>query len=85
MTDERYRRETRTAMYYNWNYKALAVVAVINYWDGELRDWAAYIGCSDQVELEEDCVAEVAEEGQKLAHRDAVHFFPELPPELYRN
>lgn len=77
-------REIRTARYSNANYQACAIVAAVNYHDGELFDWAAYIGGCDHRLREREAVAWVAENGDKMSRRDAAHFFPSLPINKYR-
>jgi len=74
----------KTARYYNSNNVAVAIVAVVNYHDGELFDWAAYIGGSTRTFLEEHCVAKVVKCGCKLTVADAAHYFLRLPIEKYR-
>jgi len=64
----------RTARYYNSNYRACAIVAVIT----TGIDWAAYINGCGVSEPESACVASVAEYGAKLSAHDARHFFPDI-------
>jgi len=55
----------------------IRVVAPVNYRDdGEIFDWAAYIGCGD--------TQQVADHGEKLYHHIAAAMFPDLPIGLYR-
>ena len=63
----------RTARYYNSNYNACAIVAVIT----TGIDWAAYMNGCDVYMSEENCVAQVADYGAKLSESDARHFFPD--------
>ena len=60
--------------YYNANYYATAIVAVIT----EGIDWAAYIGGALPGITEKDAVEFVAEKGCKLLEKDARYFFPEI-------
>ena len=52
--------------YWNSNDVAVAIVAVANYIDGELFDWATYIGGTTKTWNEEDAYDEVAQYGCKL-------------------
>lgn len=52
--------------YWNANGMATAIVAIANYYDGELFDWAAYIGATTKTEHQEDAHREVAKYGCKL-------------------
>lgn len=84
---ERHRREVRCGRFFNqsgYNGMAVAIVAVVEYWDGEVRDWAAYIGASNQTLLEEDAAEDVAQHGCKLYRDEAAFFFPRLPKGAYR-
>ena len=76
--------------YWNSNDVAVAIVAVANYLeDGELFDWAAYIGGTTRTEHEEDALEDVTKWGCKLdrylasylARRSA---YP-LPVECFRD
>ena len=73
--------------YWNSNGVAVAIVAVANYLDGDLFDWAAYIGGTTKVWDEEDAYDEVARYGTKLdihlAHYLVEHS-PTLTKETYR-
>jgi len=60
--------------YYNANYYATAIVAVIT----EGVDWAAYIGGAPADLPERETVEFVAARGCKLSKNDAKHFFPEI-------
>lgn len=55
---------------------AIKAVAAVNYHNGEVLDWAAYIGCGD--------AQEVAEHGEKAYERWAIAMFPDLPRDAYR-
>lgn len=71
--------------YFNANGIGTAIVAVVNYHEGEVFDWAAYIGGSKRgARREEWAVEDVAKSGCKISVRDAKHFFPSLPIERYR-
>lgn len=59
-----------------WMAGPYTVVAVANFFDGELFDWAAYLGTGDE--------ARVAEDGEKVNPEKAALLFPDLPPEKYR-
>lgn len=77
--------ETRKLRYWNGNGGAVAIIAVVNKLDnGRIFDWAVYIGAGPS-EHEADCVAYVAEHGDKLSDIDAVHFAPDLPISRYRD
>ena len=71
--------------YSNANGFALAVVASIKFYDGELFDWSAYWGGTDLTRHEEDAVRYVAKRGNKMSREDAQHFFPHLPMSHYRS
>ena len=64
----------RTARYFNSNYHACAIVAVIS----TGIDWAAYMNGCDASIPEAECVAFVADMGAKLSAHDARHFFPNI-------
>ena len=71
--------------YSNANGIAVAIVAVVNYFnDGAVFDWAMYIGGSKFTEHQEDCVEEVAQKGCKMTKKDAAWFFPGLDITRYR-
>ncbi|HLC01965.1 MAG TPA: hypothetical protein VJK02_02930 [Anaerolineales bacterium] len=53
-----------------------SVVAAINYFDGELFDWAAYLG--------EGNSEHIAAHGEKCDHDVAHALFPDLPEASYR-
>jgi hypothetical protein len=63
---------------------AVVVVAVVNYDDGDVFDWAAYIGVGSS-DNEMDCYEQVAERGNKLSERDAQYYAPHLPIQKYRS
>ena len=64
---------------------AWAIVAVLQFdSDGDLFDWAVYMGGCDQIARDIDAVTWVAEHGNKMSREDAVYFFPSLPIEMYR-
>jgi hypothetical protein len=57
--------------------QGVRAVAAVNYRpDGEIFDWAAYVGTGDQ--------ADVAANGDKLMAEQAATMFRDLPVELYR-
>jgi len=74
--------------YWNSNGVAVAIVAVANYLDGELFDWAAYIGGSTETWNEQDAYSDVAQYGCKLdvhlAHYLASRSAYPLSKETYR-
>jgi len=76
MTGERQIIEAR---YYNANYHACAIVAVVT----KGVDWTAYIsGCPADIS-EQKAVEFTAQKGCKLSEMDARHFFPkDLYPEI---
>lgn len=67
-------RRIITGRYYNANYYATAIVAVIT----EGIDWVAYIGGADHTIPEREAVNYVADNGDKLSRADAKHFFPDI-------
>ena len=67
-------RKIVTGRYYNSNYYATAIVAVIT----EDIDWAAYIGGADYKLPEEEAVKYVSDCGAKLSKDDALHYFPDI-------
>ena len=72
------------ARYANSHGVAVAIVAVVNYYQNELFDWAVYWGSSTQTYRQEDCVKDVADFGEKLLSEDAAYFFPGLDITRYR-
>lgn len=72
MTTEGHRREYKTVRLG----RDIQVVASINYYNGEIFDWAAYIGVG--------LAGEIRDHGDKLLERHAAGFFPDLPIERYR-
>ena len=61
----------------------IEVVAVITYDDGQIMDWAAYIG----ITVKDSPTAnteDIAKNGAKLYKREAVALCLGLPPEKYR-
>lgn len=74
-----------TARYYNSHGVGVAIVATVLYSNGEVFDWAAYIGGSRRgARREEWAVEDVAKSGCKIPRQDAEHYFPNLPIERYR-
>jgi hypothetical protein len=67
-------RQIIEGRYYNANYYATAIVAVIT----EGINWAAYIGGALPGITEKDAVEFVADKGCKLSMSDAKHFFPKI-------
>jgi len=63
---------------------AMAVVAVINFHDGELFNWTAYWGGTDLTQEEEDAVRYIARHGNEMSRDDARHFFTSFPMTHYR-
>jgi DUF971 family protein len=72
------------ARFYNCGEYAVAIVAVVNYHNDVIYDWAAYIGYGTS-QQEEKCYAYVAEHGNKLNHEDAFYYFPYLPQNKWRS
>ncbi|KKL23037.1 hypothetical protein LCGC14_2429450 [marine sediment metagenome] len=67
--------------YWNTNGMATAIVAK----EGEVADWAAYIGATQsQGQSEEDTVRWVCRKGAKLSRDQAHRWFHKLPIEAYR-
>ncbi len=60
--------------YYNANYYATAIVAVIT----EGIDWAVYIGGAPHDIREREAIEFVADKGDKLSESDAKYFFPDI-------
>lgn len=78
-------QDTKIARYYNSDGIGTAIVAVVSRHDGNILDWAAYIGASARgARREEWAIEDVAKTGCKLARADARHFFPALPIGRYR-
>lgn len=77
-------REVRELRYWNGNGGAVAIVAVITWNANKVLDWAVYIGAGP-TQREADCVAYVAEKGEKMSVTDAKHFAPDLPSLKYRD
>lgn len=67
-------RQVIEGRYYNANYYATAIVAVIT----EGIDWAAYIGGAPVDAPEEVAVKFIADKGYKLSEKDAKHYFPDI-------
>lgn len=67
-------RVVKIAGYFNSDYYACAIVAVIT----TGIDWAAYINGCDVWVPEVVCAANVADFGVKLSEHDARHFFPDI-------
>ena len=63
-----------TGRYYNANYYATAIVAVIT----EGIDWAAYIGGANYQLPQKEAARYVADRGDKLSEQDARYFFPDI-------
>ena len=62
------------ARYYNCNYHACAIVAVVT----KGVDWAAYMNGCDASLPEEEALKWVATKGAKLSERDARYYFSEI-------
>ena len=60
--------------YWNADGIAVAIVAVANYFNGELFDWTAYIGGTTKTEHEKDACEHVAKHGCKLTSSIARFF-----------
>ena len=60
--------------YFNSNYHAMAIVAVIT----EGVDWAVYANGVDYTIREREAAEWVAEYGDKLSSVDAKYFFPDI-------
>lgn len=65
--------------YWNANGRGLCIVAK----EGEIEDWAAYIGADDGMH-EAECVEWTCRFGVKLSRDQAHRWFPALPIERYR-
>lgn len=76
--------EIRELRYWNGNGGAVAIVAVINWNVNKVFDWAVYVGAGP-AQREADCIAYVAEKGEKMSREDARHFAPDLPIGKYRD
>jgi len=68
--------EHRRELTRKWIAGVWSVVAVVNYFDGELFDWSAYMGAGDDEEN--------AQDGEKVERQVAAALFPDLPAERYR-
>jgi len=67
-------RIIKEGRYYNANYHACAIVAVIT----EGIDWAAYMNGCDASLPEQEALEWVAERGCKLSEQDARYYFPDI-------
>ena len=67
-------RRIITGRYYNANWQAMAIVAVVT----EGVDWAAYANGVDYSLTEPEAVRWVAEHGEKLSRDDARYYFPDI-------
>lgn len=76
--------ETRVGLQEYTNSGAVAIVARINWHEGRIADWAAYIGAAPDDFSEKELRQTVLSNGNKLARYNATHFFPDLPKERYR-
>lgn len=77
-------RKVFYAKYHNLGEFAIAIVAVVNYHDGRLLDWAAYIGGTTDTRDERAAIDEAAKHGNKLSEKEAKFYFSGLPPMAYR-
>lgn len=77
-------KRTFIARYENTGSIAIAIVASASYWEGELFDWAAYIGGTTDTWSEEAAIKTALDYGNKLRAEDAQYYFPDLPIERYR-
>ncbi len=84
MTPINWTKDTQSAAYHNLAEFAVAIVAVITKIDGEIMDWAAYIGGSLSTQQEQVAIDGAVERGNKLTPREAMFYFPHLPAEKYR-
>ncbi len=78
-------REGRQARFVNSGGIAMTIVAVLNYYNGKLMDWAAYWGGS-RLSKEIEACHDIAEHGCKLSKEDALYFFKgkRFPKAKYR-
>lgn len=67
-------KQIREARYYNCNFYACVVVAVIT----EGIDWAGYINGCDASLPEREAIEWVADWGAKMSELDARHYFPDI-------
>lgn len=74
--------------YWNLGDHAVGIVAVANYVDDRLENWAAYIGATDSTQHEETVYEEAAKNGCKLFYSEARFATQDyrtlLPMNLYR-
>lgn len=70
--------------YWDTEETAITIIAVVMYAKGRLFDWAAYIGGTPPYCTREKTIEFVSKWGEKLLKEDAQHFFPQLPPDVYR-
>ncbi len=71
----------RVLNYSYWNANGIGIAIVAK--EGEVADWAAYIG-GDNGWSTEDCVEWTIRHGCKLSRLQANRWFPALPIERYR-
>ena len=79
-----HRIEVHPIRYSNCNGYAAAIVAVANYYNGELFDWGLYWGGASVDAQALKAANYVARHGDKMSEADAAHFCPNLPIEKYR-
>ena len=79
-----HRREVTGVRYSNCNNHTAAIVAVANYHNDTLYNWALYWGGAPCYLVERAAYEHVAEHGDKMSYEDAKHFCPDLPIERYR-
>ncbi|OGC94150.1 MAG: hypothetical protein A2W25_12260 [candidate division Zixibacteria bacterium RBG_16_53_22] len=76
--------EIRSSRFWNCGDRAVVIAASINYLDGYIFDWAAYIGSASPAS-EEYAAEYVVEHGNKLSRDDAAYFFPDMPIVRWRH
>jgi hypothetical protein len=66
--------------------RMVIAVCAANYWDGDLFDWAVYIGTVGMAHgATEAEVSEIAAHGCKQLRRVALAIFPDIPEGRYRD
>jgi len=66
-------REIRVGRYYNANYQAMIIVAVLN-----PRDWAVYANGVGYMMPKMEAAQWCAKHGCKMLEKDARYFFPDI-------
>ena len=71
------------ARYMNTNGMQVAIIAVVNFHNGQPQDWATYMGATQNAWKQEETIQWTARHGGKLSEEDGRYFFPDIA-ELFR-